>query len=49
MKKTDRHDESIVEPNDDIIDLGTASVLTQGADGPIEELEDRVPGVGITD
>lgn len=49
MKKIERHDESVIERDDDIVDLGAASVVTQGEPGLAEEFENRIPVTGISD
>jgi len=49
MKKIENHDDGVVEREEDIVELGAASVLTQGAPGLPEEFENRIPQVGISD
>lgn len=39
MKKIDTHDESIIEREDDIVELGAASVETKGADPNVNEFD----------
>lgn len=39
MKKIDNHDESIIDREDEIADLGAASVETKGADPNVNEFD----------
>lgn len=49
MKRIEEYNDSVVELEGDIVDLGAASELTQGVPGLPEEFENRIPQVGISD
>lgn len=49
MTKVENREDSVACRDEDIIELGIASLETKGTPGLVQEFENRIPVLGLTD
>lgn len=49
MTRIDNREDSVASRDEDIIELGVASLETKGTPGLVQEFENRIPATGLTD